>query len=531
MHRFSSFGAVVLVSVVGCSNSANHGDPAGQGGAIEGMAGASARGGAATGASSGRTTASVNGGADANAGGSSSVGNSGSAGTAPVSSSSGGTPATGATSNNGGATVARGGTNNPGVGGNAALGGVAGRASGGTSSHANAGRTSTTGGRASGGGAGQSASSTGGRNSGGAAGVATGGSSTVAIGGAAVAGAPSYTDVPTGNPDGHCAVPAEAALEDVSAATQIVGNGTAASCTGDAVVAAVWNGGKPVNRVRFDCGPDPVTIVLTDTIRVPNAASGASTLIDGGGKVTLSGGGKVRILYANACNNALGPYTDHCQNQDSPHVTVQNLTFIDGNAAAVVKSDVDEPGGGAIWMRGGRLKIINSRFFRNACASTGQDIGGAAVRALSQYQGLPIYVVNSTFGGKSGLGNSGSNGGGLSSIGVSWTIINSLFSYNFATGNGGNPAATGTPGGGSGGAIYNDGNEMTLSICGTLIENNTVKAYGGAIFFVSNNHTGTMNITDSVLRHNPGGSWYPTYPGISNHDDTPITVTNSTITE
>jgi len=26
-----------------------------------------------------------------------------------------------------------------------------------------------------------------------------------------------------------------------------------------------------------------------------------------------------------------------------------------------------------------------------------------------------------------------------------------------------------------------------------------------------------------------GGSWYPTYPQISGHDDTPITVTDSTI--
>jgi predicted outer membrane repeat protein len=70
---------------------------------------------------------------------------------------------------------------------------------------------------------------------------------------------------------------------------------------------------------------------------------------------------------------------------------------------------------------------------------------------------------------------------------------------------------------------------MTLSLCGVLIENNTVKAYGGAIFFVSNDKTGSVNITDSIIRNNPGGSWYPTYPGISNHAETPITVQNSTI--
>lgn len=337
--------------------------------------------------------------------------------------------------------------------------------------------------------------------------------------------------VPAGNPDGRSNVPAEAGLDDVATPTRVVGDGTPVSCSGAAVVAAVWNDGKPVNRVTFNCGTAPITIPLTESIRIPNAPEGAVTVIDGGGKVTLSGEGKVRIIYANACNSELGWYTSHCQDQDSPHLTVQNLTFVRGNAANIVDSDVDEPGGGAIWMRGGRLKVINCRFFNNVCISTGPDVGGGAIRVFDQFEDRPVYVVNSTFGGKQGLGNSCSNGGALSSIGVSWTIINSLFSYNEAIGNGGNPQEAGTPGGGSGGAIYNDGNEMTLSISGTLIEHNTVKAYGGAIFFVTNNHTGMMNITDSTIRSNPGGSWYPTYPGISNHDDTPITVVNSSITE
>ena len=88
-----------------------------------------------------------------------------------------------------------------------------------------------------------------------------------------------------------------------------------------------------------------------------------------------------------------------------------------------------------------------------------------------------MYIVNSTFGGAQGYGNFGSNGGAVSSIGVSWTIINCLFSYNRAIGNGGNPAQSGTNGGGSGGAIYNDGNTMTLTILGTLIEKNKVNSY------------------------------------------------------
>jgi hypothetical protein len=112
---------------------------------------------------------------------------------------------------------------------------------------------------------------------------------------------------------------------------------------------------------------------------------------------------------------------------------------------------------------------------------------------------------------------------------VSWTVINSVFRNNSAIGNGGNPALSGTPGGGSGGAIYNDGNEMSLSLCGVHIEDNDVVQHGSAIFFVSNNHTGDIRIDRTVIRNNTGGSWYPTQPQISGHADTPIVVVDSTI--
>jgi hypothetical protein len=327
-------------------------------------------------------------------------------------------------------------------------------------------------------------------------------------------------DTPAGNADGVCSVPDEAAAEDVSNPDRVVGDGTKESCTGAAVVAAVAQGGV----ITFDCGADPITITLTEPAKIFND-TGPRIVIDGGGLVTLSGGGTTRILYMNTCDENQVWTTAACQDQDHPQLTVQNLTFVDGNS----KNESEYDGGGAIWVRGGRFKVHNSRFFNNECAEEGPDVGGGAIRVFSQYQGLPVFVVNSTFGGESGLGNVGSNGGALSSIGVSWMIINSLFSHNRAVGNGGNPAASGTPGGGSGGAIYNDGNTMTLSLCGTRIEHNEVNAFGSAIFFVSNDHSGNIAISDSIITNNVGGSWYPTYPQISNHDDTPIDVSNSTI--
>jgi hypothetical protein len=323
-----------------------------------------------------------------------------------------------------------------------------------------------------------------------------------------------------GNAQGGCSVSREAGLEDVTTPKSVVGSGTAASCSADAFVSAVARGGV----ITFDCGPAPVTITLTRPAKIVND-TGPKIVIDGGGKVTLSGGGTTRILYMNTCDQAQKWTTSHCQDQDHPQLTVQNLTFIDGNA----KNEREFDGGGAIWVRGGRFKVINSRFFNNVCADLGPDVGGGAIRVFSQYQGQPVYVVNTTFGGEDGRGNACANGGGISSIGVSWTILNSLFTHNRAVGNGGNPLRPGTPGGGSGGAIYNDGGKMTLSLCGTRIEANHANTHGSAIFFVTNDHSGDIRIRDSLIRGNLGGSWYPTYPQISNHDDTPIAVSGSTI--
>jgi hypothetical protein len=328
---------------------------------------------------------------------------------------------------------------------------------------------------------------------------------------------------PTGNPDGNAAVPAEGREVDTSRPDIVIGTGTASSCTSAAVVEAIARGGI----ITFDCGPDPVTIEMLETAKVFND-TGPEIVIDGGGKVTLSGRGQNRILYMNTCDQAQVWTTSHCQNQDHPRLTVQNLTFVDGNS----KGESTYDGGGAIWVRGGRFKVVNSRFFNNVCDDVGPDVGGAAIRVFSQYQGLPVYVVNSTFGGGEDYGNVCSNGGGLSSIGVSYTVINSLFTHNRAIGNGANPAQGGTPGGGSGGAIYNDGNTFTLTVIDTLIQDNHANEGGGAIFFVSNDRSGTLRIEDSVLRRNPSDGFETRgYPGIFYLGNGPPQVINSTIEE
>ncbi|WP_250035495.1 hypothetical protein [Paractinoplanes maris] len=296
-----------------------------------------------------------------------------------------------------------------------------------------------------------------------------------------------------GNPAGRAKLPTEARPVDSSKPDRTIGTGTAASCTSAAVVKAVAKGGV----ITFDCGPEPVTITMTATAKVRNTSS--TVVLDGGGRVTLSGAGKRRILYQNTCDEAQAWTTSHCDDQATPRLTVQNLAFTQGNSTGVT---AEGGGGGAIFARGGRLTVINSRFTGNRCDRTGPDLGGAAVRALDQSGDRPVYVAGSTF-----TGGVCSNGAALSSIGVSWTVLNSVFTGNAAVGRGANPARGGTPGGGSGGAIYLDGNTFTLTLDGTVIRDNKAAEGGGAVFFVSNDRTGRLRIRNSTLRDNPSAGF------------------------
>lgn len=348
------------------------------------------------------------------------------------------------------------------------------------------------------------------------------------------------------------------------AAATTIGNGTPAGCTSAAVVSAVARGGT----ISFACGPNPVTIDMTQTAKVVNTS--ATVVLNGGGKVTLDGQGKQRILYMDTCDREQVWTTSHCQQQTTPRLvienmtfsggdssgdgqtgggavyafggelTIQNSTFVDNRCAAVTGPDVGGGavaalwqdhastvrisasrfssnvcdnggaggGGGAVFATQNRLAVSGSTFDSNRCAPTGPDVGGAAVRAY--LMPFPVVVTGSTFSG-----NACSNGGALSSISASWTVQHSTFTGNQATGTGANPPAKGTPGGGSGGAIYNDGNLMHLALVDSTLQNNTANEGGGAIFFVSDNRAGTMSITGSKLIGNPSdGFETPGLPGI-----------------
>lgn len=331
----------------------------------------------------------------------------------------------------------------------------------------------------------------------------------VALGGFAAPAAPRAALPDFGNPNGHFPVPPAGRAVDTSHPDHVIGNGRPASCTSAAVVRAVAAGGV----ITFDCGPRPVTIVMASTAEVDKTRQ--LVVLDGGGLVTLSGGGKRRILFSDTCAGHWS--TRDCVDQPYPQIVVQNITFergYDGAHQATCTANIPRcwyggvDGGGAIYVEGGRFKAVNSRFLDNRCYAYGPDLGGGAIRALAQYHNRPVYIVRDTF-----RGGRCSNGGALSSIQVQWNVLDSVFVDNKAIGWGANPAAKGTRGGGSGGAIYMDGKNNDLLIAGTVMSDNSAREGGGAVFDVVNTGWGTLTFNQSHLHHNSSGA-FETFPGV-----------------
>ncbi len=322
-----------------------------------------------------------------------------------------------------------------------------------------------------------------------------------------------------GNPAGHAKVPPACRPVNTSHPDHVIGHGTPASCTSGAVVRAVAKGGV----ITFNCGPSPVTITMTATAKVVNTSH--RIVLDGGGKVTLSGGGKRRILYMNTCDPKQKFTTDDCWEQQWPKLIVQNLTFRDAYSP-VRQTKNSNYGGGAIFDQGGQLKVVNSSFINNRCYKSGPDLGGAAIRALGMYMAAPIYITRDTF-----RGNVCSNGAALSGLYANFFVVDSLMTGNKAIGFGANPAPSGSAGGGSGGAIYTDGNHYNLIIDGTAIRGNSAREGGGGIFFVVDAQGGTLKIEYSTMHRNHSGE-FQNAPGIFdsvNGSDTQPVVIHSSI--
>src|SRR5262249_53740312 len=264
------------------------------------------------------------------------------------------------------------------------------------------------------------------------------------------------------------------------------------SCTFAALQTAATKGGV----ITFNCGASPVTIAVTATINLP---TNKNTVIDGGRKITLDGGGAVQILRFDSSN---------FQANDNS-LTLQHLAFTNAKetgtdvipaAPAPCSQGFDDGEGGALYMRDGNLNVIDCIFTNNQAAPLGPDTGGGAIYVLGSKNGATI--VGSTF-----TGNAASNAGAVGGLFTELDIYNSLFQGNMAVGHdANNDDATMCSvinnnqneigSGGNGGAIYSDGNSVNITICGAAILNNAagVNAFGGGIFFTSNNMAGTLSI-------------------------------------
>ncbi|MDX1992516.1 MAG: choice-of-anchor Q domain-containing protein [bacterium] len=227
------------------------------------------------------------------------------------------------------------------------------------------------------------------------------------------------------------------------------GAGTCNEAALHAAVAAAPNG----QTITFNCGANPVTITLTQTLVVRSAIT-----IDGGNKITLSGGGSVTVIQSY-----------------SPMLTLRNLTIADGYSNG---GDRVHTFGGAgvqgMWQS--NLTVINCRFNNNVTNNLILNPGNPVLNEDHGGGGIFIHtgtldVRESTFTNNRVINGSG---GGIHALWSNVSISNSTFE--------GNQAA------GFGGAFYNDGVLLPstngyIRVTGSRFINNTAQGQGGATFF------------------------------------------------
>ncbi|MBW2462595.1 MAG: right-handed parallel beta-helix repeat-containing protein [Deltaproteobacteria bacterium] len=295
------------------------------------------------------------------------------------------------------------------------------------------------------------------------------------------------------NPATDC--PGRLAPVEPAGRVEVVGDGTAASCSEDALHAAATalNGAEGGGTLTFDCGGEH-TVALTRSLFVSN-----TMILDGGGDITLSGGGAVRVIEL-----------DH-------HVdfVVQRLTIRGGYVAA---GSENESGAGLLHPWFGTLRAIDVTFDDNHSASQANDVGGGAVYA----GGLTEAVLS----GCTFTNNSGSTGGGVLSRSTNLRVVDNVFFNNSAT----TYAESGQYG--NGGGLYIDrmwlDDPVDFSICGTVFDGNHAKVHGSAFFSYNLEGTGAVfdrcTFRNNDMAGSPGGGTGTVY-----HQGVPLLLINSTI--
>jgi parallel beta-helix repeat protein len=274
---------------------------------------------------------------------------------------------------------------------------------------------------------------------------------------------------------------------DTSAPDAVVGTGTPASCTEAALDAALAVGGVIV----FDCGPALHTITVTREKRIER-----DTVLDGGGRIALSGGGVTRILSVSApLDSAV------------PHLTLQRLTLQGGKA---------DGSGGAILRFGGTLTIIDCVLQDNAASPDALEASGGAIHAVG---GGATTIVGTTL-----ARNRASNGGALGLLDSELVLVNSVVRDNAATGLDDLPGQAG-----SGGGVLVDGAGRGVSVCGVHVRDNQASTYGGGVFVVARDEQGSVTIDRTTIHGNRIPDQSPSKAGGVFLQGMPVTITATTI--
>ena len=181
-------------------------------------------------------------------------------------------------------------------------------------------------------------------------------------------------------------------------------------------------------------------------------------------------------------------------------------------------------------------------FFEQLSEQLKNDTGGGAIYVAGSKGG--VWIAGSTF-----TDNAASNAGAVGGLFAELNIYNSLFRDNKAIGhdaNSNDPSMCDyinndqneIGSGGNGGAIYSDGNSVNVTLCGDAILDNAAgdNAFGGGLFFTSNNYGGSLTIADTTMTGNTGGHWTNAQSGSVKDagsavgtNTKSITITNSTI--
>jgi hypothetical protein len=233
---------------------------------------------------------------------------------------------------------------------------------------------------------------------------------------------------------------------DTTRADAVVGDGTAASCTEDALNTALATGGI----IRFRCGGSPLTLAVT-----AEKVIARDTVLDGGGTITLDGGGATRLFVVGAPGGS------------PASLTLQYLT-LRGGYAAVTPASAGGPataGGGAILQFGGTLVITDSVLRDNDASAIGPDEAGGAVCSLDGRLVIARTVLD---------GNRAGSGGAVAAIRSDFALSLAQLTNNQAVGQGSGAE-------GIGGALLVSQEGQSAALCQVRMSGNRAVTFGSAM--------------------------------------------------